>query len=47
MPGIKHFKDMESYRKYEAYKHIHLPKVDHERYTIYIGGKLYKPKHRR
>jgi len=42
-----HFKSKESYRKYEAYKHIHHIKTKHPRAKIYIAGHLQKPKQSR
>lgn len=46
MPGTLHFKSKEGYRKYEAYKHIHLAEKEGDKeYKIVIAGKPHKVKH--
>ena len=43
---VRHFKSMEAYKKYEAFKHIHgLAKKKHP-LIIYIKGKRHYPKNK-
>ena len=47
MPGTKNFKSLEAFKKYEAYKHIHLgPHKEGDPYEkITINGKPHKVIH--
>lgn len=40
----EHFKDAESYRRFNAFRHIHGIKAPHLK-TVIVGGKKHKVKH--
>jgi len=41
----KHFKSMDAYMRYEAYKHIHGLSKSHDQKIVYIAGKKHKVRH--